>query len=111
MDEMEEQRLRQWVRNWQEVAPISAPLLAPVLTLFSSLRSFHRLYRIQQKESWTTLLSCQLFNDIGRFASYREGSRSDLLNRRELLEQMFGKNNEILDVNNTVTPGHGADVT
>ena len=35
----------------------------------------------------------------------------DLLNWWKLFKQMLGKDNQILDVDNTITPGHWADVT
>jgi len=53
-------------------------------------------------------------NYIGRFVSLGIEflfSVSDLLNGRKLFKQMLRKNDEVLDVDDSIAPGHGANVT
>jgi len=51
--------------------------------------------------------SCQPSNYIGRFVSLL----CNLLNRWDFLKQMLSEDDQVLDIDDAVTPGHWTNIT
>ena len=90
----------------QRRVPVATGMLAFHFELFMGGRV--------KKEELTIFSRCELLDDIRRSISNEGGPlipTCDLLSRREFLEQMLGKDDQILDIDDSVTPRHWADVT